>query len=283
MDRNANKRFDRKEWVSLGRKQGGSATFDLKITNTEGNRKPCSVTLVDIYVKVRANAVEGFQGSCAVACCHKGTVNGTTIRVLDDNLDGVITQDGQDSVVFGKSRFAMPLGKVHWISDAYYKLDVLDDGAGAGVAKLQNPTPARVEVPIKGSRLRHLYMISSEGDVCDFAAGVRRDVPAGRYRLAYGIVAKGKQAVVMEPDKRALEYEIEVGKVNRIRIGPPAKVQFSTEFAASERKFSVRPVFEIVGSGGEVYDLSYSGGLGRPRITIHSKTKKLLDAAMSFG
>jgi len=288
MDCNGDGRITGREYLRLGTSR--TASFPLKLT--EGaTQSDYSVTLTDLSVPIRSSAVASIFGRYHVNCCMTGTYKGTALRIIDDDMDGKFSQGGRDAIAIGRSLAAMPLRKVHRIGARICRLDVSEDGKTIDVAPQENVELGVVEVPIQASLLKCLIVEdASGGQAYDLCVDGRSGIPAGNYRLCYGVLQRGNETVTMVPtgSSRAggpglLTYPIVAGKRNVLRIGEPVEVEFQVSLDEKEGKITVFPNVSVYGAGGERYDLSFSSGPGTPRVILMNGSSKLSEGPMPHG
>lgn len=273
LDCSGNGTVEPKEFVKLD--QSLSATYQVKADD-----KAFVVRLVNVrYGKLTTG--EGLtSGTVTIQCAMKGSFNGEQILLFDDDMDGTFTQDGKDAIAIGKSPTAVPLEKFHQVGSGHYQLAVADDGKSITFTKLKDLKLGVVETPFK-TGLKCLALTSTEGYSYNVADSGRTGIPAGEYKLSYGVVATGSQMAVIRPTKDCPTYPIEADKINRLRIGPHLVVDFTAEY--SNRTVTVAPNVVVHGSGGETYYFDYGGGIGRPHVILAEGNRRLSDTPMSYG
>lgn len=276
MDLDGSGAIDRKELAAVGKTR--SVSFDLKI-GASGDKKDYSIALTDLRFAVQGNAVAVFMGKALINCCRKGTVNGVEVRILDDNMDGKFTQDGLDAIAIGTSPAALPLRAVHQIGSKICRLEVAEDGSTLTATPLSDVKLGVVDSSYKTAALKCLILSGKEG-AFDVAASGRTGIPAGEYKLAYGVLASGQEMVAMVPTTASPTYAIEADKLNTIRIGAPLKVQFAAAYA--DNKVTVSPAIQVVGAGGERYPMDFNAS-ARPHVLFMNGESVLSDNAMEFG
>lgn len=275
MDVNGNGKLDGTEWVKLA--QSMSATFQIRDGETISAVR---VANVNIYAKDLGAPVTAISGGYVISGCQTGTVDGVMVRLFDDNMDGVFSQDGKDAIAVGRSEAAIPLMTIHQIGARHYRLAVAEDGSEMTVAPLEGVELGIVETPFRRG-LACLALTSEDGKSYDLAASAKTGIPEGSYRLSYGVLAAGGQMTVVKPTEDCLTYEIQAGKINTLRIGSPMRVSFSASY--SKGNISVSPSVYVYGAGGEQYSFDFSGGTGRPHVLLAQDSKLLRDVPMEYG
>jgi len=255
-----------------------SASYNIKLGEDD-----YAVRLANVRISQRGvgGPVTGITGGYVINSCYMGTYAGLGVRLFDDNLDGQFTQDGKDAIAVGRSMFAIPLGKTHQIGKSHYDLEVSADGKQVTLTPVSGLELGVVEVAFRRG-MQCLALYSEDGDRSyDLAASAKTGIPAGSYRLTYGVLTAGKMSTVLKPTDKAPVYEIEAGKINTLRLGPPLMVGFHANF--SNGMVTVSPNVQVFGSGGEEYSFDYSGGTGRPHVLMLEGKRQIMDKAMEYG
>jgi len=277
LDCDGNGTVDRKEYVRVGR----DAVLGYQIILP--NEERYAFRLVNLRMYRKLNTVSSIYGDCVINGCMKGTAEGQEIRLIDDNLDGMITQDGKDAIALGRSQVAIPLMKIHRIGSQHCELDVSRDGKSVTVSPLSDAKVGIVEVPIRAPNLKCLVCTTKTGESYDFAASGKTGVPAGDYRLSFGALVSGREMVVMKPTKTSLTYPIQAEMINRIRIGKPVRVDFSAECNKVNKMIGVSPSVRVLGAGDELYSLAFTGPMGTPRVSLAERGRLLCSEYMGRG
>ena len=262
LDVNGNGKLDENEWCQLT--LSGMATFQ----QVKVGEKKHIVRIADVRVAVKQPAGVGIAFvSCGYVVCgfYQGLYEGTPVRIFDDNLDGAITQDGKDSIMVGRGGAAIPLLKFHQVGSRHCSLEVAKDGSSVTITPVASSALGIVETSFKRG-LKVLAMVDGQGNSYDLVASGRTGIPAGNYKLAYGVLSDGSAFTVIKPTEKCPVYEIQAGKINTLRIGAPLWVSFHASF--SKGNVTVSPAVNIYGAGNEEYTFDFSGGTGRPNVLI---------------
>ena len=277
LDGNADGRIGPGEAVRVDPKNG-AALFEVA-----GETGRSAVLLCDIRIGAKDKSVSSFSARVCPGGCMKGEYGGVAIRIIDENLDGKFTQDGKDAIAFGNSPVAVPLLKTHCIQDKHFRFQVAEDGAKLALEPLTDAPLGEVETPFNPSMLKCLVIASNSG-AYDLAGG-KMSLPAGDYQMAYGVMAAGGRMVNIFPPVRhgrLLRYKVEAGTTNRLRIGPPFRVEAELGVTAMN-VLSVRPGFRLLGSGGEEYGPVDFAAAGNPQIQIGTGQRVLATGMMKQG
>jgi hypothetical protein len=264
-----------KEWVKFS--QTMSASYKIKL-----GEQDYAVRISNVRVSTRTTGgpVLGISGGYLINACYAGTFQNQSVLLFDDNLDGVFTQDGKDAIAVGRDPCAIPLGKIHQIGKVHYELEVAEDGKKVTFTPVTGLDLGIVEISFKRG-MRCLAFIDDEGHSYDLAVSAKTGIPAGKYRMSYGILTAGKFATVVQPTDKTPVYEIQAGKINTIRLGKPIRVSFMASY--SDQTVRVQPSVQVFGSGGELYSFDYSGGTGRPHVLLFEGKRVLSRSAMEYG
>lgn len=271
--------LDKREFAPLSRTK--PMVFDLKLPGEGGTAKheySIKVSNIASYV-VQGNPKPQVGGLYSVNCCRKGTINGTTVRIIDDNLDGKFSQDGEDAIIIGDSPAAMPLKKLHQIGEKFYQLQVSPDGSSLTATAVTDLKLGLIETAFKAVPAKAIIMESADG-AFDLTKA-KKGIPEGEYKLCYGLLAAGNDAMTFSPGKgHALSYPIEADKINALRMGPPFRIEFNAASKASS--VVVAPNLRVLGAGDEAYSVTFSASI-KPHVVMLSGDKVLTDASMAFG
>ena len=276
IDSNGNGKVDNNEMMKVP----GEGAITLKMKSPTDPKNDLAIHFWKVTISRDANnAVARVSARYSPAYCYKGTINGTTVRLIDDNLDGKITQDGADAIIIGQGLYAMPLLKTHLIGQLPAELTVAEDGLSASYVK-SDLKLAQVEAPVlKMPSLTCVIMSDkASGRSIDLVAA-KGKVPAGEYQLVYGIIGSGKEPIIIQPGKATPSYSIKDDAINTLRLGPPLRLDFEAKLEGNA--VTASPPLNVEGSGHEVYH--YSSGLAQPQVII-AEGKKVLDrGSMEFG
>jgi len=274
MDLNGNGKLDAREYVKFSTSR--SATYNVKIDG-----QAYAIRVADVRVGTRAGGgITMVYGGYIVLTYFQGNFAGTTVRLYDDNADGKLTQDGQDAISFGRSTFALPLGKVHQIGQHHWQLDVAADGLSITFAPAGELELGIVELPYRRG-LKVLALTDDQGRSYDLLTSGRTGIPAGSYHLRYGVLTAGKLMTVIAPTDACPAYDIQAGKINTLRLGKPIRVSFRATYTGGNLRVS--PQVQVFGAGGEEYSFDFSGGTGRPHVLLMAGSKLLQDIPMKYG
>ena len=277
LDVNGNGDLDGGEWCQMT--LSGMATFQqVKV----GDKKHI-VRIANMRVSLKQTPGGGIayiSGGYVVCGFYHGVYEGAPIRIFDDNLDGAITQDGKDAIMVGRGGAAIPLMKFHQVGNQHCSLEVAKDGSTVTVTPVSSPALGIVETSFRRG-LKVLAMVDSQGNSYDLVASGRTGIPAGSYKLSYGVLSDGSAFTVIKPTEKCPVYEIQAGKINTLRIGAPLWLSFNASY--SKGNVSVSPVVNIYGAGNEEYTFDFSGGKGRPHVLMMEGKTVIDNIPMGYG
>ncbi len=239
--------------------------------------------LDNISIYSRGKTVSYFTASYTPAFCFRGKLGDQLIRLVDQDLSGTITQDGTDAISVGAGPGALPLGKIHRIGDKHYRIDVAEDGLSLSAEPVELDDLAMVKVPMDRDVLKTLVLIGKDMQVYDLARKGVVKIPAGEYRLSYGLLSGGRWEIPISPTRESPTYKIIGGKQNTLRLGKPLRL----EYVASKRgdEVYVAPPIKVLGAGGEEYGFSFDAGgnLPAPKVSLYKGRRKVSSDSMGYG
>jgi len=207
-----------------------------------------------------------------------GEVDGESIRVLDDNLDGVYGSaprtwayigmsekqfcPDMDAVVIGKSKRARPWSELQEIGGKWYRLEVKGGGTSLTATPVEVKT-ATLKYKFAGGKPEWIIVRGTgELENCYFEVSSKgTEVPAGKYELFYGDLRKGKKQQVAKaliiPGRKALSVSVQAGKVETLELGAPFGFDFDTTLDGETLTLIGQSVV-VVGSAGERYERAWN-------------------------
>ena len=261
MDTDGDGKLEENEYVKLSNTLSG--TFKVRAGD-----KSHLVRVADLRISIKQSdngGIVGVYGGYLVAGFYQGVYEGKLIRLFDDDLDGAIKQDGSDSIMIGRTGAAIPLMKVHQVGNLHCSLEAAADGSSVTVTPLTNVALGIVETSFRRG-LKVLAIVDKEGKSYDLVTSGRSGIPAGSYKLSYGVLSDGSAFTVIKPTDKCPTYEVQAGKINKLLIGAPLWVSFSASIR--QGNVSVSPRVNIYGAANEEYCFDFSGGTGRPHVLL---------------
>lgn len=223
-------------------------------------------------------------------------VEGESLRILDDNMDGLYGsppkgwgylgmakgefQYDLDSVLIGKAKQAVPFSEIMKIGKKnWYKMTVQEDGGSFAVVPVDEIKTGEVSLKFKGPDPGWVVIKGKDGlENCFYDLTVSRkvEVPAGRYELYCGGIreGKGKDSIIkayMAPPKDGLSIEVLADSETELELGGP--FSFDVAFTTSKNKLIVQgTTLTVVGLGGERYHRIWNAR-AQPEISSNNKQK----------
>lgn len=272
LDANFDGKIDDKELVKLG---GDPVVVRLNMAEKGAKqRQDLPIAVAKASLMVRENTIVGCAGAFFAASSLRGPIAGTNIRLIDENLDGKITQDGEDAIAIN-SQLAMPLLRIHQLGNSFYELAIAEDGKTAS-AKPVELKLGQIDAPLlTAAGIKGIFMADATQKVAvDLLACKRVGMPAGDYKLIYGSIVSGKDTVTITPAIAATSrtkrpdtadgvYAIGGDAQNVMKLGAPLKLLFQGTFAGDQ--VGVGTQFAVSGCGGELY---HAGGMEKPVVML---------------
>lgn len=201
-------------------------------------------------------------------------IDGTEVRVFDDNLDGkygseplLYSRYGMrekeyeavvDSIVVGRDKKARPWSTLVEVDGQWYQLESVAGGRTIEVApaSLQTGTVTLSAKGIDFSSLLIKGTAALEGVVFDVADAKRgMAVPAGKYEILGGTVRDGGRTVVkaaVTPPRMGGNIYVKPGEEFVLELGAPFGFDFTAERDGDQITVTGESVV-VVGVGGERY------------------------------
>jgi hypothetical protein len=278
-DRNGDGTIAKNEWKIIPRSR------TMLISGKAGG-KSYTIRLVDMAVSYNKKTATCW-GQTVIRSSMKGMLGKTTVRLLDDNMDGKITQtpgrDG-DAILIGRSGAAIPLRSLHRIGKDLYRLKVAPDGSSIDYERVDDAAIGQVRAIFPANTLKSLVLVSR-----DSAFDVKTDgvagIPAGTYSLMYGTVSRSAATLTFRPGETTPKYDITNGMINTLRIGKPLRVNFLASYSKGKVGLSASAV-SIVGSGSEIYgplNFNQGGNIRPPQVTILNGRRPVSSSSMKYG
>jgi hypothetical protein len=245
VDGDGDGQWSRSEWQTVTR-----TPMLVSIETSQGRTLPIVIERAFIDADNFDEPVRRIRLRCIPAWTMSGRIGQIRLRLLDANLDGQLTQDGDDAIVIGNGIVGQPLHEIHRIDGTDTRLLLAEDGRRLNYAELPPANLGRVETPLPPRALEGLVVANKDGHAYDIAVAGEAGIPAGQYRLVYGIITKGSAAALLDPPKRAT-FTIQAGRINTLQVGPPITLDF--EVRCDEDGIVVRDRGTPVGAAGETY------------------------------
>ncbi|MDZ4772231.1 MAG: hypothetical protein SGI72_03760, partial [Planctomycetota bacterium] len=235
-----------------------------------------------------------------------GTLDGQSIRILDETMDGQYGSIPQsygfgglskgyfqpylDCMIIGAGKRARPWSEIAEVNGKWWKFETGTTGQSlkaspvktdTGTLKLEFKGPvAPTYLIVQGSgAFKNCYYDLSEGG----AKGVQ--VPVGRYTIAYGEIRKGKkkqiQKCVIIAQKSPPNYDVTKGGTTVISLGAPFSFDFQSRNDEGKVTITGQTV-AVVGSAGEHYERLWQC-VAKPEVVWRKKGTKKAEKATKMA
>lgn len=251
----------------------------------------------DSYQKIEMNLApmdEMMTIYIAPAGSVKGELEGTSIQIFDDNLDGVygspastwgytgMTKDHfqpeLDSMIVGGGKRAVPFSEYVQIEDQWFRLEVQNGGTSVSATPAGLKT-GKVSLDAKGLKPDFVIIRGEnqyENTFFDLTSAKELEVPVGRYNLFFGMVSKGKKKQMMKAvmigGDDASSYDVLAGEEVEIKIGAPYGFDFKYVVDDSTVLVTGKSVC-VVGRGGERYERIWNA-VPKPDVSVRKAGSK---------
>jgi len=203
-------------------------------------------------------------------------LDGTTLRIIDENLNGVYGdvplnwgstglsadhfEPEVDSIVIGDATRAVPYSEYIQIGKDWYQLEPLNGGAQLQATRVKFPTGELKLDWGKGPKPDFLVVKGRDRFVnCyfDLTSANKVEVPVGRYTISYGRLSKGKRLQSMKAlilgDESTTAFDVPAGETVEVAAGGPFDLDFKLD--SGDDKFTVPGASVVlVGQAGERYE-----------------------------
>ena len=254
--------------------------FKVKL-GADKDKKEVALAIRNVRVMGKPGAVQMAQAEYFPMGSFKGTLGGMAVRIVDENMDGQITQDGKDAILIGNSSFAQPLLKQHVIGNATYELAVSDKGDSLTFTKVTGLKTGQLDVPLLKSAGVGCLVMADESAGRAYDLVQTRNVPAGTYKLVYGTIGQGPNMLMIRPTDKSLSYTTQEDAINTLKLGPNFHVAFGTTYNEAKKEATVIPMMSVTGAGNEQYSVNFS--VARPHVAFTEGTQTIKSGAMEFG
>lgn len=217
-----------------------------------------------------------------------GELGETSIRIFDDNLDGIygspatiwghvgMSKDHympeMDSMIIGDDDRAVPFSDHVKVGDKWFKLEVQNGGVAIQATEVR-PRTGTLKLKTKGLKPTYVIVRGSndyENTFFDLVGEKEVEVPFGRYQLYFGIVTKGKKrqvmkAVMIAGSDTATWDVLQSDKAVEVELGSPYGFDF--DYAVGEKEVVLEGQTVVVtGVGGERYERIW-GARPKPEVS----------------
>ncbi|MCA9319266.1 MAG: hypothetical protein KDB53_00960 [Planctomycetes bacterium] len=177
-----------------------------------------------------ARLVNNGTWSFATSGAMVGKVAGTEVQLIDQNNNGRYNDFGEDAMIVGNGDAASFLSKVISIKGELFEIDVNANGDEVTVRPFQGETGVLnlySGFESKG-KLAAAVVVSVDGANSFELAGDRKGltVPVGQYRIASGLILKGKETVKVRAGK-SRPVTVAANDESVVEWGGPLRAEFT--------------------------------------------------------
>ncbi|MBI5725332.1 MAG: hypothetical protein HZA50_15345 [Planctomycetes bacterium] len=284
LDTNRDGTVDDKEFMATKDKACG---FRFK----DADGRDCQIVFNALLPGVdKSGQIKTLAGAYYPNYCMKGVLAGQTVRLVDEDMNGTFSQDGNDGIVIGNTAYALPLCRMHLIAGKHYQLEVASDGASITATPADDLKLGLVEAPLLIPATKTLVLMDdTNGRAYDLVSAAKVGIPEGTYSFCYAAVTSGANSMSVYPtapnnprgNGGTPKYPISPDAINVLSLGPSFKLYFE---AFGSDKINVNPGVSVFGSGNEYYALNFaSGGTSTPSISMYNGKKLLSKEYMAYG
>ncbi len=212
-----------------------------------------------------------------------GVVAGETLRLIDQNNNGIYNEVGVDALIVGKGNAASYLSKVVHLKGELHQLSVSADGGQIEATPFTGETGTmdlRSGFDSKG-KLVSAVVSSANGDYSFNLAKVKSlRVPIADYRISGGYVTKAGESVRVKTGKMR-PVSVTLGKHVKVQWGGPVIGEFN--FSKAGNVVKIEPTaLKFFGAAGEEYvDFLPQGS--SPKFFVYDETTERLIKTGRFG
>jgi hypothetical protein len=219
----------------------------------------------------------------STSCIMLGKVNGTVVKLIDQNHNGRYNDYGEDAMIVGNGDGAGLLSRVVSLDDELFTFSVSADGKKVTYAPYQGESghiDVSSEYTIRGKLIAAVIAHDDE----DFYFNPARSrkalrVPTGDYRLYSGYAAKGGETVQVKGGKMG-QIPVLANQTNTLEWGGPIHAEF--EFTKAGEIVTVQPNLKFYGALGEEYH-NFQPNAKSPKIIVMDKRTRKEVASGRFG
>ncbi|MDP6928507.1 MAG: hypothetical protein QF412_02275 [Planctomycetota bacterium] len=227
--------------------------------------------------------LNGAVYSYAMSGAMVGSIDGVSIKLIDQNANGRYDEFGKDAMIVGSGNAASFLSRLVNLKGKIHELTVSPDGRKIEAKPYQGETGSlSVRKGFKSNGKLLSAVVSNEaGDVSFNLAGQKAvTVPVGNYRFSAGLAKKGGEEAELRPgDMKPLA--VTADNAISVKFGAPLKADF--HYTRDGTKIDVQPNVRFLGSAGEEW-LNFRPDAKSPKLTFHdAETGKLLTSKRFDG
>lgn len=187
------------------------------------------------------------------AAIKQANVEGTKLRLIDQNGNGRFGDVGEDAMIVGRGNVAMFLSRAVNIGGRLWQLEVAADDGSISLAPFAGST-GTLDMTSKlesNGKLLSAIVSSSDGQYCFDLAGGAQTVPVGSYRIHSGAIGLGETTVGVRRG-HAEDLVVQDGVTAELAWGGPARAEFAYRQQGDKVEFRPDEVW-YYGNSGEEY------------------------------
>lgn len=219
--------------------------------------------------------------SYAPASVQTCKIEGTKLRLIDQNNNGRFDDIGEDALIVGSGKSASFLSEVIHVRGQLLRIRVSPDGKTLRYSAYEGETSKVAIALASEGRLLAAVLKSTDGrysfDLSRAKAGM--SLPSASYVLQSGLLSLGGNTVrVRGAASKALA--LRAGESAELKLGAPVRVSFDFEREGGKCHFRPDAIFFHGRSGEEYFDWKPLGK--SPKITIDDAVKNKRLAEVIF-
>lgn len=208
---------------------------------------------VSYSVRVRRLPAQPFEYSCGGAMA--GVLDGTEIRLFDQDLNGSYADVGVDAMIVGKGNVASYLSRIVTIGAKMWSIEIAADGSSLSATPFLGDSGVLDLASgfVSKAKLAGAIVRSDDGEYSFELAAAKQGqrVPTGRYQLVTGRLALGEARATISTG-RTVPFEVTKDAVVRPTWGGPVSAEFAAVRSGAELGFTPWDIW-YYGALGEEY------------------------------
>jgi len=253
--------------------RGGTGFLKLRGRNDEGETFNYAVRFEG----------DGKSWKFASSGAMVGKLDGTLVRVIDQDNNGSYDDYGVDAMIVGKGNAASLLSRVVNAGGKLHELEISRDGTRATFRPYAGQTAVLNATSRYASNGKLIAAVVScvENEYHFNAAGTKSlTVPAGTYELSSGYVKRAGESVHVRTGKMPA-FELRPGTERVLEWGGPVVAEF--DYEVEEETITVAPQVAFYGRAGEEYHSFWPEAKSPKIIVTDKRTRKELTSGRFGG
>ena len=247
------------------------------------------------FVRLKAKDSQGQELNYGVRFRHVGSrweylpsgamcgkLNGTKVKVIDSNGNGIYNEYGVDAIVVGRGKAASYLSKVVNLNGKLFDFEISRNGREVTLSPYQGEAgniDLRSKFRSKG-KLVSAVISNEAGDISFNVAKGSMKLPVGSYTITGGLAKKGGESAKLLAG-RMEPMQVKANDKFVLAWGSPVTADFLFEVNGEEVR--VKPDVHFYGKAGVEFH-NWLPDAKSPKLLIKDKkTAKLLDSGRFGG